>query len=855
MKWGTSQLNADSLLKDYLVNSHYDEMLGQQGELKETWKPLLENLNDIGIAGLASKQNDLNWCLSENGVTYNVYNDPQGLNRPWNLNLIPQLISMDEWSHIERGIKQRAELLNLILRDIYGKKLLIQSGLLPQEVIYGHRGFLRPCDQIHYNTPKQLLLHTSEMARGPDGNMWVISDRTQAPSGMGYALENRLTLARVLPDLSKNMLVKSLSPFFQHFNNLMLESHPTKKENPNIVVLTPGPHNETYFEHAYLASFFGISLVQGNDLIVRDGYLWMKSLRGLKQVDVVLRRVDDTYTDPLELREDSQLGVSGLLDVVRRQNVSIINPIGCRILENPGLIPFMPAISKYFLGEDLILPQIATWWCGQEKEANYVMDHLSSLIVKRIDRHNVDSIFYGYEMSDSELENLKNQIKDRPYRFVAQEKINFSTTPTFSKNELEPRISSWRSFAIAHGNEYSVMPGGLVRVAPSKGNIAVSNQKGGTSKDIWIIDNKPEGRLSTYTYQKKQNELITSLGDLPSLTAENLFWAGRYAGRTLSNCRYIRMVLKQMNYSQFQDKQKISNRLKVLLTGLTHLTGTYPGFLESEKLSNKKNCFVELESVIFDRNRMGSLSYTLFMFKNTYFSFRNLWSADMWRVFERIDEIWKSIEGESHHPVRDTIQALDQLITRLIAFMGLLEENILMDQGLRLYYIGLQLEQGLQTSSKVLSLLSQKLDETSEYEILESLLISHESLNIYRTSFRSYIKIENVLELIILNLNYPCSLAYQLSRLSKDLSRLPHSHRSYELADYEKCVLESFNSIRLTNSTALSQFDEDSQFRLVLSAFLEKLNQNLLNTSLYISNRYFSHTYTQNQLVQQNLFL
>ncbi len=407
-------ITSTNWLSNYITEYKNDEMFTPNNGVKPYWNKLLTEFDKLGVNGLMARQKDIDWLLSENGVTYNVYNDPNGMHRPWNLNVVPFLLHQREWQTIEVGLKQRAELLNLVLKDIYGEGNLIKNGIVPYEVIYGHRGFLRQCAGIEYPTDKFLSMYAAELARGTDGRLWIVNDRAEAPSGMGYALENRSTTSRILPEMYAKMNVKRISGFFRELNQMLVDASPVKKENPNIVILTPGSRNETYFEHAYLSSFLGYPLVQGNDLVVRDGFLWMKSLQGLKRIDVVLRRVDDAYTDPLELREDSHLGVAGLLDVVRRKNVSIINPVGSGVIENPGLIPFMPAIARYFFNEELILPQIASWWCGQEQEKKYVLDNLPQLVIKKIDRTNRESIRFGEFLTQRELNDLKNDIEQSP---------------------------------------------------------------------------------------------------------------------------------------------------------------------------------------------------------------------------------------------------------------------------------------------------------------------------------------------------------------------------------------------------------------------------------------------------------
>tara|TARA_R100001369_G_scaffold62165_1_gene89126 strand:- start:734 stop:3295 length:2562 start_codon:yes stop_codon:yes gene_type:complete len=848
-------ITSTSWLSNYITEYKNDEMFTPQNGVKPYWNKLLTEFDKLGYDGLMARQRDIDWLLSENGVTYNVYNDPQGMHRPWNLNVVPFLLRQAEWQTVENGLKQRAQLLNLVLKDIYGDGNLIKNGIVPHEVIHGHRGFLRQCSGIEYSTEKFLSIYAADLSRGTDGRLWVVNDRAEAPSGMGYALENRSTTSRILPEIYAKMNVKRLSGFFKEFNQMLVDASPIKKDNPNIAILTPGSHNETYFEHAYLSSFLGYPLVQGNDLVVRDGFVWMKSLKGLKQIDVILRRVDDAFTDPLELREDSQLGVAGLLDVVRRKNVSIINPVGSGVIENPGLIPFMPAIARYLLNEDLILPQIASWWCGQEQERKFVLNNLSQLVIKRIDRTNRESIHFAEFMTTQQLNDLKREIELTPYRFVAQEKISFSTAPNLVDGTIESRNLVTRTFCIASNNDYSVMPGGLVRVAPDRETIRVSNQRGGTSKDFWVLEDGPVKEDITRHWQKRSSLAASGLNDLPSLTAENLYWAGRYVGRTLVNARFLRMVMRQMALVQNKNEKPDSVKLQVLFKAVTHLTGTYPGFAEKSPDGKMamEDPMQEMLSVILDKDRPGSLAHNLAMFGNSYYSIRNLWSSDMWRVFENIQKIWQSFEEGQDRSINKILKVLNQLITRLIAFMGLIEESILVQQGLLLYFIGLQLEQSMLTITKCRSLLTIKYEEQVEYDLLEYLLTSHESLNIYRYSYRSHIQLEHLLDLVVLDLEYPRSLTFMLNRIQKDIARLPHSRKDNNLSNYQKYVFDAFSKLRLAESSNLVKTkSETDYFREDLDELLENLSELLYRTSQSISSTYFNHTDKQNQLVTQS---
>ncbi|MDO7171248.1 circularly permuted type 2 ATP-grasp protein [Mariniflexile sp. AS56] len=847
-------IDKNTLFKNYFsAESNYDEVLKSNMSVNPNWDKLLSNLTEIGAETLISKQNEIDWLMDENGVTYNVYNDPKGMHRTWDLNIVPFLVHQKEWETIEKGIKQRSELLNLILKDIYGERELIKNGIIPPEVIYAHRGFLRQCDQIQYKTAKNLLIYSADLARGPDGRMWVVNDRTQAPSGMGYALENRFSTSRVLPDVFKDIHVKQPTHFFYEFNQMLIESAPQNKDNPTIVILTPGPLNETYFEHAYMSSFLGYPLVTGNDLVVRSGKVWMKSLKELKQVDVILRRVDDVFMDPLELREDSYLGVAGLLDVVREQKVAIVNPIGSGVLENSGLIPFMNVICKYFFKEDLILPQIASWWCGQKKERAYVLNNLTNLVVKRIDRSNRESIFFCEFLKPSELESLKKEILSNPFVFVAQEKISFSTAPDFVNGKLEPRKVMCRTFSIAHKDGYSVMPGGLVRVAAERENLFVSNQRGGVSKDFWIVTDNPQTHIQNYSWDSTCRISISGINDLPSNTAENLYWSGRYLGRALVTARFLRTVLNKMSNEQYNKQKTQSESLLNLFQSVTNITSTFPGFIGEEGEAALKNPLKEIRSLIIDGNRMGSFAQTLSSFNNSYFSLRNLWSKDMWRVFDGIQKIWKQFEeADDKKSTAALIKLLDRIITRLIAFMGLIEESILVEQGLLLYFIGLQTEQATMNIAKCRSLLVMNHKEHTQYEILEAVLNSHESLNIYRYSYRSYLSIENVINLILLDKEYPKSLTYQLRRIQKDIDRLPHSEVTGKATECQKFISEANFKIRSLKMDSLLELDTDGIIRQELDDALAELSDLLHEMSLSVSNTYFNHVYQQKQLVNQN---
>lgn len=624
---------------------------------------------------------------------------------------------------------------------------------------------------------------------------------------------------------------------------MLKDSSPKRKDNPFIVVLTPGPYNETYFEHSYLASFLGYPLVQGSDMVARDGYLWLKSLKGLTQIDVVLRRVDDVFCDPLELREDSWLGVAGLMNVVRKGNVAIINPIGAGVVENPGLIPFLPSIAKVILGEDLILPQIATWWCGQKKEMDFVLENINHLIIKYITQTNEQDTFIGPKLTKSQREELKKRILKTPYMFVGQEQVNFSTTPTLVENRIEPRKSIWRAFAVSSSpSEYYVMPGGLIRVAVEKECFFVSNQSGGTSKDLWVTCKHPDigVKLSSIAENYGTQTLITGLDSLPSQTGENLFWVGRYTARALIVARYIRTLIRKMT----ENNETYAHResFNILCKGLTAITLTYPGFFTDSKtkLIYPKE---EIRSVLLDGSRIGSLAQTMNMLKNLNFCVRNFWSQDTWIVFDRLIQHWESVLKESPRNPVLIITSLDELISRLVAFMWLVEDSMFEEQGLVLYFLGLRIEEVILISNKIRTCFSKKYSEELEYELMEATLRNSESLNTYRMSYRSSINIESFLDLLLMEERYPKSLANKLNKLVISASKLPRSGISRGLSSYEKLIYEARLIIQLSSAEEIASFDKNSLERNFLDNSMNKIMNLMMQCSDTIAQNYFIHVY------------
>jgi uncharacterized circularly permuted ATP-grasp superfamily protein/uncharacterized alpha-E superfamily protein len=817
------------------------------------WENFLRSFNQLGTDELQSRTADINRFLKENGVTYNIYDDPSGSNRSWNLDIIPYIIEASEWNIIEAGLSQRAELFNLILKDIYGEQRLIKDGIIPMEIVYNHRGFIRECCGIPQLGKHSLVIYSADIAKSKDGKIWILNDRTQAPSGSGYTLENRMAMARIVPELFENLKVKRLSPYFNAMHNALTNIAPKKNTDPRIVILTPGPSNETYFEHSFLSSHLGFTLVQGDDLMVKDNIVWLKTLGGLERVDVIVRRVDDNYCDPLELKADSQLGVPGLLQAVRSGNVSIANPLGSSVIENPGLIPFLPAISKYFLGEPLKLPTIASWWCGQKKELEYVLNNLPKLIIKRIYRESlIRTSIDASLMGENSLTSLKAKIMAQPHLYVAQEKVDFAIMPTYVNGKLEASHALFRSFAISLNGGYKVMDGGLTRASLNKDNIVISNQLGSFSKDTWILSSKEDNQ--TIGFKKDQEQLtnkqthVYQFNAVPSRNAENLYWIGRYAERVLGNARFHRTV---MQYVEEANKAFMDNGLNLkqsLLQALTNYTQTYPGFIGKDQEEKIKEPWSELTTILFDPSCVGSLAFNLNGFIQSIHSVRDYWSIDTWRVIREMEDSWKLAAAAKHKGHYKTVSAVDAVITSMMAFIGLNRESISREQGWTLLDTGRKIEQSLLLISMLRATLINKNDDTVDYILREAVLKSNENLVTYRFKFRAHLQLPLILDLMLLDSNNPKSLMYQLERLRAYMNQLPRANTSNLLSEHQRMALEALTALQLADKDALSELDEYSNRYLKLEEFLNKMSGFLFNISNAVSKTYFKHAQVQQQL-------
>jgi uncharacterized circularly permuted ATP-grasp superfamily protein/uncharacterized alpha-E superfamily protein len=799
----------------------YDELSADGVTPRPHWAGFMAALRQIGSAELERRWSRAERRIRENGVTYNIYGDPLGANRPWRIDLVPLLIGAAEWRYIEAGIVQRAELLNLILEDLYGPQKLISSGRLPPELLYANPAFLRPLAGL--TVPRQTYLHllAIDLARSPDGRWWVLADRTQAPSGAGYALENRTIVADVLPDLFRASNVRRLAPFFRAQRDALVDL--AQRDHPRIVLLTPGPLNETYFEHSYLARYLGFTLVEGADLTVRDRQVYLKTVEGLQRVDVIFRRVDDSYCDPLELRAESYLGVPGLVDAIAAGNVKVANALGSGVIETAAIMPFLAGLSRHLLGESLKLPSVATWWCGQDYALDWVLEHLESIVVKPAFPSRPMEPVFGAELAKTEKQEFRAQLRSHPYDYVAQEQVALSSAPVWDGGNLFSRSMVLRTYVLNTGSGWIAMPGGLVRVAGSESAI-VSMQRGGHSKDAWVLWDEPVDTFSMLPPRDQPVELRRASVDLPSRVADNLFWLGRYVERSENKARLLRTLITRV--------RRASEAELGCLLRLHSCLDSQRSTLPRKRRATARELEEEVISLMTDEKRADSLASTLAEVQRVGGVARERLSVDMTRLIGAISD---SMQIEDYMLFVEYSAVLNGCLELLSAFSGMERENITRGPGWLFMSLGRRLERAMQ-SARQLREITTPLAE-NDWPLLEYLLEVADSSMTYRSRYYTTLQPVAMLDVLMADGANPRSLAFQISHLADLYQKLP------------RYIPDDLNAMRqalaLLQSFDLRSLDYHLPGELLrLQESLKALEGLLPSWSNNLSNQYFSHART-----------
>ncbi len=739
----------------------HDEMLQSTGAAKAAWAQLADLVDLHSWSQMSARRGEVVRLLEDHGVQYGGASED---GQPWNLDPLPVLLDEAEWARIEAGIAQRSELLDEVLTDLYGPRRLLTTGVLPPEIVLGHPGFLRAADGVTLPGAHQLFLTAADIARNADGSWQVIADRTQAPAGMGYAMEDRRVLAQVLSGLYRKARIQRLGPFFHSMRLALREVAPPRAGDvPRIAVLTPGPYSETAFDQAYLSAMLGFPLVEGQDLVVDGGRLWMRSMDRMEPVDVLVRRVDAEYCDPLDLRGDSQLGVPGLLHAARQGGVSVVNTLGSGVLENAALLTFLPRISRELRGQELLLSSAVTYWCGERAMCSHVIANLERLVIKPTFRSRGQRSVLGWTLTAAERADLAARISAAPHAWVGQEPIEASTAPTVADGALEARATVLRTFAVARPDGYQVMSGALARSATDGRATLVSGTSSAVAKDVWVLSSEPYAIADPWVQEGPPPAQVVA--SISPRVAEDMYWFGRYAERAEATVRLLRAVGDRWDDFHAQRGATGGRALAVLMDALARIAAPGP-----------------LAQVLLDPSVPGSVAYAVNRMETAAASVRDQLSADTWLALSSID---RTLQAERERTGDDDDGAaeasagglrgpvLARLLESLLALQGLGSESMVRDVGWYLMDIGIRLERAQHLVDTLAATLTQRRSAAVDSLVLESVLIASESVITYRRRYQTRANVPTMLDLLLVDGRNPRSVRFQLDRLRQDLAEVP----------------------------------------------------------------------------------
>ncbi|MDR1936152.1 MAG: circularly permuted type 2 ATP-grasp protein [Candidatus Accumulibacter sp.] len=744
----------------------FDEMLADDGQLRPSWRAFFDHLDHAAPGEMRHQLDYVRRRLQENGVTYNVSADPKGVNRPWELDPLPMILSPDEWSAISAAVTQRARLLNALLGDLYGEQRLLRDGSIPPALVYGHNGFLWPCQGVRPPDDIWLHLYAADLARSPDGRWWVIADRTQSPFGTGHALENRIIVSRLFPEKFRELGVLHLATFFAALQQSL--AHWAAKDGdaaqPHVVLLTPGPYNEAYFEHTYLARYLGYPLVEGQDLTVRDNRVYLKTLTGLRRVHAILRRLDDDFCDPLELRGDSALGVPGLLQAARAGTVLVANALGSGLLESAALPGFLPGVCEKLLGESLRMPSVGTWWCGEPAAFEFVVEHLDLLVIKgAFPSQRMEPVF-GSELDDAARDEMIGRLRDRPSAYVAQELVRFSQSPSWSaphERRLLPRGVALRVYAAATPRGYQVMPGGLTRVSSATNARFISMRRGGSSKDTWVLSDAPVVPFSLIKPVTGKARLVRSGSNLSSRVVENLFWFGRYAERSENMARLLRVALSRLiNVGSGNDLALMS----VYETGLA--LKLLPAL---NKKPTRREIQARLLAALYGAERDDSLRGDIQRLLWVGAQVRERFSLDNWHALNHLQRQLQAY-AKGRPTLSEALAFVDQTLLATSALAGFAMDDMTRDDGWRFLVIGRHIERLIFLSRAISPFLH--LESMRNPGCLEWLLELADSIITYRSRYMAPPEALPAIDLIVFDETNPHAVIFQLRRMVRYIRRL-----------------------------------------------------------------------------------
>ena len=830
---------------------HRDELraggVGNPPGLAPTWASFFEHIGTDGFDDLNRRSENLQRQIRDNGVTYNVYADKaRGLERPWALDLFPKIIDPKDWAHIEAGVLQRTRLLNAMMADLYGERELLKRALLPAALVQGHPGYLRAMQGVRPPGDTWLHIVGFDLAQGPDGQWWVVGQRTQAPSGLGYLLENRIAISRQFPKAFAGMKVQRLAASYRALMDGIKRMAP-EGENARIALLTPGPYNETYFEHAYLARYLGLTLVEGNDLTVRDQRLFLKTLGGLEPVHALIKRLDDEWLDPLELRSDSRLGVPGLLQVLRAGNLLLANAPGSAPLESSALLGFLPAISRHLLGEELRMPSLATWWCGEDAALREVLPLLKDSVIKpTYPRSELETVM-GQSLGERQLDEWSGRMARHPDNYTVQSWLPLSQTPTWSGERLIPRSAMLRVFALANGPQsWCVLPGGLVRLAP-RGELIAAMQRGGSSADCWVLTNGAVDHTSLLQTAPSTLSMALQKQPVTSRAAENLFWLGRYTERAENSIRLAQIVLSHLG-----GEEPSSRPLMAWLSDTARENALVLADVPTATLSPRVFARSLIASLTPDddtplESQALSVGFNLRALKLSASQVRERLSQEHWNLIERVETAFShdcaALSTDAEYATAEALTALQNASELLAAITGSQTDRMVRDDGWRMLSMGRHIER-LITLSRALAL---GLEHRCVHDPagFEAVVALFDSTITFHAQYQQRRDMVALIDLLVMDRDNPRSLAWVVHTLRSRLAKLAQSATPQDavlarsLPNPDTWVLPDLSNWQRSPDGLRTWSD--------LTALLEECEAAAVDLSNELTRLHFSHADQRNQ--------
>ena len=834
----------------YRVPAGSHDEFASAGEPRPHWRRLASILRQWDPAELSERWEQARRLIRDNGVTYNIHEDAQGGQRPWVLDPIPLVIAADDWRGIEAGISQRLRVLDALLADLYGPQHLLKERVVPAELVLGHPAFLRCCHGIRLPGGRHLHLHASVLARHSDGRWHVLGDRTGVPHGLGYALENRLVVSRLLPAAFHESHVERLAPFFIGLRS-MLRALDTGRDVPRIALFSPGPSSPTWFEDAYLARYLGLQLVEGGDLAVREDRACLKTLGGLVPIDVLLRRVFDRECDPLELDSGALAGTPGLVQAVRGGRVALANPLGSALVESPGFMGYIPAVARRLLGEELLLPSPQSWWCGRPDGLSHVLARLDDLVIEPVVSIPGGPKRYVPKLIDAAgREALVNRIRARPGDWVGREIVERSVAPCWDGGRVVAAPVVLRLFSAATPEGPIVMPGGLARLTlrgGGAGELAMDSGQG--SKDVWVLSPGPVQPVSLLPPPGQPVPLRRSGTDLPSRVADHLHWLGRHVERAESAARLLRTVSARVASESTLESAAAVARL---LATLAEPPVVRPEWQEPGRPETPTEIAAEVQSLVFDESRPTSVAASIRAMWQMASVVRDRISIDSWKILSRLrrDGLADVRAGAGGTPVvlvhdGDVLSFLDMLILDFSAFAGLGTESMTRGPGWRFLDMGRRLER----ATGMVHLLRSTIvtARADEQRIDEMLLEIADSSMTYRNRYLGTLQAAPLVDLLLTDETNPRSVGFQMAALEAHVGALPRDSGSPVLADDQRAAMAATGLLRLADVSALVVPDSDGA-RGQLDRLLVRLDSHLRDLSVAITHRYLVHAMPRRRL-------